>query len=276
MVEIEPEVSAAASLRDAILEGIRGKKLVVATPCYGGNCHSAHALACVELAFISRDVGCPIQFQHMFNESLVQRARNRLVANFLRTDATHLMFIDADVGFCPTDVVHILSLCGEDRPIVGGAYSKKSINWARVATAAKQGLEDPEALRAAAVDACINLPPGTTQLDIGEPAEVVDLPTGFMMIHRSVFEKMAAAYPQILYKDDHTTDDSYGKDVHAFFDCYIDEKSQRYLSEDYGFVRRWQALGGKVYLCPWIRTQHYGSYAFSFDLASLSRNNLAL
>lgn len=253
---------------------LAGKRLVVATPCFGGNCHSAFTIGCIQLSVLAGKVGLPLDFMHIFNESLVQRARNRLVSNFLKTNATHLMFIDADLGFNAVDVLHLLDLCSVDRPIVGGSYSKKSIQWHRVVSAVKKGIEAPPVLAAAGVDACISFKhAGQTEVDLQAPLEVHDLPTGFMMIHRSVFEKMQVAFPNIRYVEDQPG--KAGEELHAFFDCYIDENG-RYLSEDYGFVRRWQSLGGTVFLCPWVRTQHFGSYGFPMDLGALASHSIVL
>lgn len=280
MVEIEEEARPANPTSPVVEQSqaspfnLEGKKLIVATPCYGGNCHSAFMISCIQLTVLASKTGLPLDFLHLFNESLVQRARNRLVANFLKTDATHLMFIDADLGFNAVDVLHLLDACSEERPVVGGTYSKKSIQWARVASAVQAGITEPEVLAAAGVDACISFKrAGQVELDLQTPVEVHDLPTGFMMIHRSVFEKMKALCPNIRYTEDAANEA--GEEMHAFFDCYIDA-SGRYLSEDYGFVRRWQSLGGTVFLCPWITTRHYGSYGFPMDLAALARNHIVL
>ena len=47
-----------------------------------------------------------------------------------------------------------------------------------------------------------------------------------------------------------------------FFDCIIDEKSNRYLSEDYAFCRLWQKIGGSVYADVVSGLNHHGTYVF--------------
>lgn len=255
---------------------LEGKRLLVATPCYAGQCHAAYARSLILLASVCKDHGVPLKINFLMNESLVQRGRNRLVAQFLETDATHLLFIDSDIQFDPMDVLHLLHLCEGERKVIGGAYSKKNINWRRVTEAVKQGKTSPEELSAAAADACFNFAPATLdpaqpQLELGKPVEVLDLPTGFMMIHRSVFEAMIERHPETRYEDDIEPP---FKTMYALFDCYI--RDGRYLSEDYAFVRRWQDMGNKVFLCPWMATHHFGTHAFRLDLPALARSGINL
>ena len=56
----------------------------------------------------------------------------------------------------------------------------------------------------------------------------------------------------------------------AYFDCVIDPDSKRYLSEDYFFCQNLRKVGGKIWLCPWMATQHVGSYVFGGTLADLA------
>jgi hypothetical protein len=49
---------------------------------------------------------------------------------------------------------------------------------------------------------------------------------------------------------------------YALFDTMIDPIDKRYLSEDYTFCRRWQKIGGDIWLDPSISLNHYGSFCF--------------
>lgn len=276
--EIQPvelaETAPPAPAPEPKVPDFTGKKVMVATPCYSGQCHALFTHSCIGLAHIAKELGVHLQFDFLINESLVQRGRNRLVADFLDTECTHLMFIDADIRFDPFDVFRILNLCEGERLVIGGSYSKKAIHWPRVLTAAKNGVADPEDLQCAATSACLNLSDDAKKdrkISLFEPVEVLDLPTGFMMIHRDVFLKMKDAMPSIEYTDDVGPD---LRKMHAFFDCFI--RDGRYLSEDYAFVRRWQDLGNKVYLCPWVSTTHFGSHGFVFDLPRLASKGISL
>jgi phage/plasmid-associated DNA primase len=86
--------------------------------------------------------------------------------------------------------------------------------------------------------------------------------TGFMMIKREALDKMIEAYPDLKYNNDLNTPPELNPHFYAFFDTMIDPKDRRYLSEDYCFSRRWQELGGEIWLDPTISLNHYGSFNF--------------
>jgi hypothetical protein len=70
--------------------------------------------------------GVSVKFSYLFNESLIRRARNYLVDEFLnRSDATHLLFIDSDIHFNPQDVVALLAL---DKDVAGALILRRQSN----------------------------------------------------------------------------------------------------------------------------------------------------
>jgi len=83
-----------------------------------------------------------------------------------------------------------------------------------------------------------------------------------MLIKRSVIERMTEAYPELQYNNDINVDKELDKHTFALFDTIIEKSSKRYLSEDYTFCRRWQELGGQVWLDPNISLNHYGTIPF--------------
>jgi len=103
-------------------EELSKKKLFVAMPMYGGMCCGMTAKSMLDLQALMGNYGVEVKFSFLFNESLIQRARNYLTDEFYnRSDCTHLMFIDADVAFNPQDIVAMLAL---DKEIIGGPYPK--------------------------------------------------------------------------------------------------------------------------------------------------------
>jgi hypothetical protein len=90
--------------------------------------------------------------------------------------------------------------------------------------------------------------------------EVLDGPTGFMLIKRHVFEQMEAKYPELMCQNDHQNRDL--ETYHACFDCMIDPVSRRYLSEDYAFCRRWQQMDGKIFADVTTTLGHVGNIRF--------------
>jgi hypothetical protein len=93
-----------------------------------------------------------------------------------------------------------------------------------------------------------------------------------MMIQRNVFERFAAAYPHLSYKPDHVRTEHFdgSREIVAYFDCPIDPKTKRYLSEDYMFCQYTRNAGMKVWLCPWMKLAHMGTYIYSGSLADLA------
>ena len=268
------------------IEELREKKIFVATPMYGGMCSGMYSKACCDLATLSTKYQMDLKFFYLFNESLIPRARNYLVDEFLRAEEyTHLMFIDADIHFDPNDV---LTLAALDKDIIGGPYPKKCIAWEKVRNAVDTGLadEDPTVLEQYTGDYVFNQVENTHKIQVAEPVVVLEIGTGFMLIKREVFDDFKEAYPQFTYTPDHNRSEHFSGDreIHAYFDTVIDSdaylgeisgKSNRYLSEDYFFCQFVRRLGYKIYLCPWMKLGHMGSYVFSGSMQSLANLEFA-
>lgn len=254
-------------------DDLRQKKLFVATPCYGGQALGLYMKACLDLQATCIQYGIECRFSFIFNESLITRARNYLVDEFLRSGCTHLLFIDADIQFDPRDVIALLAL---DLDISGGPYPKKSINWTNIYNAVKSNLNNPNftpaSLDQITGDYVFNPVPGTTTFKVTEPVEVLEIGTGFMMVKREVFPVYAEKYPELHYKPDHVGQANFdgSRYIHAYFDTIIDPESHRYLSEDYMFCQNARKIGYKVWLCPWMKTTHVGTYGFQGDIPAVA------
>ena len=259
------------------IEELRTRKLFVACPMYGGSCHGMFARSTADLAAICAKYGIEVRFYYLFNESLITRARNYCVDEFLRSGFTHLMFIDSDIGFDPKDVLALLALQDDESEydIIAGPYPKKNISWEKIKMAVDQGVADdnPNALEAFVGDYVFNPVAGQRSVPVNEPVEVGEAGTGFMMIRRNTFEKYEEVYPEYKYKPDHVRTAHFdgSREIMAFFDCIIDPESKRYLSEDYMFCYNVRRAGMKVWLCPWMELKHCGTYIFGGSLAALAQ-----
>ena len=260
------------------IEELKQHKLFVATPMYGGMNHGLYMKSCLDLQTTMMRYGIEIKFSFLFNESLITRARNYLVDEFLRTDYTHMLFIDSDIHFNAQDVIALLAL---DKDVIGGPYPKKSMNWGNIAAAARNHPDlEPKELEALVGEYVFNVVKGTQQFQVTEPLEVMEIGTGYMMVKRNVFDKMKEEYPSIRYKPDHVGQANFdgSRYIHAYFDTVIDTKesivgggSDRYLSEDYMFCQMWRKMGGQIFLCPWMKTQHIGTYAFTGNMPAVAQ-----
>jgi hypothetical protein len=249
------------------LSALKDIRPFVATPCYSASMSSDYVRSLLGLVNLAWAHGFAMQTRFLDGDSLITRARNRLAAEFMAdTRWTHLFWIDADIGFEPEAALRLL-LAGRD--VVAGIYPHKADGWP------EGGLREP-------------LPAGTTRADFEARhavfpmnidsvqaradedgfLEVLDAPTGFMLIARRVFEQMAQALPDLRYTPDHMNDKAASAiPHHRFFDVLAEPNNGRYLSEDYAFCRRWQSIGGKVFIDTQSRLSHQGLHTYRGDLS---------
>lgn len=296
------------------IEQLRERKLFVAAPMYGGQCAGMFTRSIADLSALCTKYGIQVRFYFLFNESLITRARNYCADEFLRSGDSHMMFIDSDIGFNAQDVIALMALQSEDSPydVLTGPYPKKCISWEKIKHAVDKGFadENPNQLEKYVGDYVFNPANGGNSIPLGEPVEVLEAGTGFMMIRRETLLKFMEAYPEQSYKPDHVRTEHFDgtREIFAFFDTPIDHKrthinfelkdylaknpeasheeilnfvkapdaasreySKRYLSEDYMFCQWVRNAGMKVWLCPWMHLQHVGMYVFGGSLIDLAQ-----
>lgn len=255
----------------------QNRHLMIATPCYGGVVHMPYVRGMELLTASLTAMRVPLSVRRFGGDSLITRARNRLVSEFLRSDATDLLFIDADIGFSPKDVQ---ALTMGDFDVVAGVYPKKGYDWGAIHAAAQDGAP-PDKLELCAARYPTNF---SEYQNSGQSVqvivkhgfqylEVLDAPTGFMLIRREALEQFISQYrDEIAYVSDDQGEQA-GKTCYMVFqaardpDC--DNPRGRYLSEDYWFCRKWQKMGGKIYLALDTRLTHTGSNLFRGDVSLL-------
>ena len=231
-------------------------KLFLSTPCYGGLCLEKYMKSIVNLQMLLMREGVQLMLDTTENESLVHRARNVSIGRFMqKTDADFFMFIDADVEF---DAQSVLRLLNSGHEVSVAVYPKKVVMWDQAREAVENGDERNMALISSSLVANIG---ATKRSVVNGFVEVLDGPTGFMMISREALTKMHEHYPELNCKNDHQNRDF--DEYCAIFDCMIDPDSKRYLSEDYAFCRRWQQMGGKIYADCNTTLGHVGNLPFS-------------
>ena len=181
-------------------------KIFIGTPCYGNMLTADYFKSCLQLTALAASKKIELQFGTIGNESLVTRARNTLVQLFMdNEDYTHLLFIDADLAFNPESVFRMLDL---DEDVVTGVYPRKQINWTKAITKVKENPNISEdELHASSLMYNLNVKdPKHVEAKKGF-IEVLDGATGFMLIKRNVFKKMALAYPNLKFKSDQHLND---------------------------------------------------------------------
>ncbi len=215
----------------------------------------------LDLQNFCREEQIGLNIQTLGQESLVTRARNTLVANFLDNESfTHLLFIDADIGFEATSLKRFLEY---DQEVLCAPYPMKLISWDMIPKLIEEGKDYRNLCHPYVLNFSNK---GDIQIKKGF-AEVLDAATGFMLIKRSCFTKMKEAYPELKYTTDQIINNKEFKseNTYLFFDTMKDDDG-RYLSEDYAFSRRWQKIGGKIYADIGSKITHFGSYRYTGEL----------
>jgi len=216
-------------------------KIHFMTPCYGGQITEVCFSSYLQWTILAMQNGLDFQLDTLSNESNVNRARNSCAAKFLAGDATHLMFVDADIQFRAEDINKLVS---HDKEIVGGIYPQKTLPPKMVVNTLDNGKRE------------------------GDLVEVGTLGTGFMLIKRVVFQAMieegAQKYTDAIGLSSVENDNQYD-----FFNCTIDSNG-RYLTEDWSFCRRWRQLGGQIWADITIPLVHVGYHRFYPDMEQIN------
>jgi hypothetical protein len=216
--------------------------LHIGIPCYGGMVSEPTMTSFLRFILMASQVGLNWSLDTMVNESLVTRARNNLMAKMMTNEqATHFMFIDADIRFQPESIFQMIAC---DKDVIGGLYPKKALP----------------------VNYVINLQ-AQTKIQ-GDIFTVDTMGTGFLLFKRDVYSKLIAAHPETKYVDDVGLGKQYEPMMYAIFDVAIDHRGH-YLSEDWQFCRRWAALGGEIWAHGKVLLNHVGHYEFQGDLSKM-------
>jgi hypothetical protein len=222
------------------LDYLKTTRVHMCMPCYGGQLTESTFMSYIKWANTARQLGLDWTVETMTNESLISRARNTLTAKFLHTkESTHLMFIDADIGWEPW---HLLVMLDAQKDVIGGLYPMKSlpIKW------------------------CVNGIPG--QPEPGPEDNLIEVSktgTGFMLIKRDVFEKLDAHPATKPFKNDIGLDPALDPYMKTYFDTAVREG--RYYSEDWTFCENWRDIGGQVWVDKRVLLRHTGTYTFAHD-----------
>lgn len=230
-------------------------RIYIGAPAYGGTVHVPWMCSIISCLQAAPDVG-DVQF---FNgDSLVNRARNNLVSMFLygkegrdeqgnevRIQFEWLLFLDTDLIFKAEDVNLLVALAKKNGVgIYAGTYPLKTLK--------------PKIV--------FNALPGT-QIDADGVIPVREAGTGFMLIHRKVFERMRAEYPQHNYTSDLGDAGAPDRNRHDYFTVGV--KNGRFLSEDWYFCQKWTDMGGRILMQTRICAQHIGQFTYPANPAEV-------
>jgi hypothetical protein len=239
MSEQQPEQQPAQSGQMQIqvnIDYLRQQRVHICMPCYGGMLTESTFMSYIKWSNTCRQLGLDWTIETMTNESLISRARNTLVAKFLNTpQSTHLMFVDADIGWEPW---HLLVLLNADKDVIGGLYPMKTmpVKWV---VNGFDGAKEEEHLQ-----------------------EVSKTGTGFMLIKRHVFDKLARHPSVKTFANDIGLPKELDPHMKTYFDTAVREN--RYYSEDWTFCENWRDFGGEVWVDKRVLLKHTGTYVFDY------------
>jgi len=241
------------------------KKVMIGTPMYGGMGTHAYIGGLLSNFNDLKEHNIQVDWNLMGNESLITRGRNMIAENFLQSNCTHLMWIDADVGF-PKDAIRLLLEADED--FVGAAYPKKFIDWERIRTSTILST-DPSNVRDHGATYVCNFLTNDHKIKKNEKGlvEMRHLGTGFMLVTKKVFKKMRANCRQARSANF----GQFNRWYTEYFKTDIDEDGVL-QSEDWMFCNQWRDVGGKIWLNPNIKLDHVGTYIYEGDILQVGAN----
>jgi hypothetical protein len=220
------------------IDYLKTTRVHICMPCYGGQLTESTFMSYIKWSNTARQLGLDWTIETMTNESLISRARNTLTAKFLTNpDSTHLMFIDADIGWEPW---HLLVMLNRDVDVIGGLYPMKSLPIKWCVNGFEGAEEGPDGLQ-----------------------EVTKTGTGFLLIKRHVFDKLNAHPAVKPFMNDIGLPAELNPHMKTYFDTAVREN--RYYSEDWTFCENWRDIGGKIWVDKRVLLKHTGTYVFDYS-----------
>ena len=215
-------------------------KILIATPAFGGNVCSSYteSLIHTSLLLLKNNIDFEIKF---INNQIVTRARNMLSHIFMNNDSfTHMLFIDADIVWTPTDV---LKLIENDLECVIGVYANKGYIWQH----------DKLVVNPSSVFNNMNNiePPNENLVSISKAA------TGFMLLTKAALTRIQNDVDTFFLPND---DGKELSQLYNYFDCNV--VNNNYLTEDYYFSYLFIKNGGHIYADKRIVLGHIGSHIY--------------
>ena len=231
-------------------------KIFFTSPCHGGvDIH--YVRATLELQALLQRHKIPVTF-HLIQSSIVTQGRNLCTSAFLKSECTHMLFVDTDVEF---DETSVLTMLKADKDIVLTPYPMKVIDWEKAKDISEKSgrhiskcgyyypmaFVDPEN---------IDCKDGITEIKRG--------PAGFMLIKRQVFEKMSKEYPHLKIKQQTMLNQQMRETENFwnFWDTEFNQEKGTFMGEDFAFCKRWTAIGGRIYANVDAYITHHGDYSY--------------
>jgi hypothetical protein len=218
----------------------------IAVPSYTGTVHIPTMRSILSDALIMKDKGIAFTIEDEIGSALIGNSRGLMVARFLASTATDLIFIDWDVLW---EAGTLVKLMRHPVDCVAAIYPQRadpenySVSW----------ITDRKELRADAKTGLL---------------EAAGVPTGCVRMSRTMLEKMVSCYPNTEFYCEEAPNKK-------AWDLFGDYRIGKYkLGEDYAFCRRWRDINGKIWIDPEIKMGHIGLKAFAGHLGNFLRKDM--
>jgi len=220
---------------------LSGKKLFIAIPAYDFKVSIKMVGALIQFSRQAAEHGIGFEIGTISGCSVVSRARNLLVSDFLASSCDSLLFIDADMSINPDDIFRLLAW-NQTKGIVGGVGCARKFP----ATYYAKMDQDEE---------------GNVVMDAMGLVRAKNVGTGFMMINRKVVEELVRCHPEWEYYDA-----TANRKLHSLFD--FKSTPEGYIGEDYLFCERARSHGFEVWIDPTIKLGHFGVHEYQGDFGN--------
>ncbi len=251
-------------------------KVLIATPAYGGELTTAYCESLIALRAHFRDRHPHIRFEQKFMSLSLLAFMRAVYASIVLDDEsfTHLLFIDADMGFAPSLVEKMIAA---DKPVVGVMSPFRQLDL-NALYALHDEIADPAIARLVAIE-YVNasgldvvesttkdgdVSTGTSLVIDGPCIRVRDIGTGVMLIKRDVFERMKDRYPDLWCEAAAGFYDKFGL-AGGLLQCFqpLPNEHGVYAGEDTAFCRRWvEGCGGEIWAVATETIAHVGPQKF--------------
>jgi len=246
------------------------EKIFISTPCYDAMMTMQYTISLLNLIQIMQRSNIDFVIDFIGNESLIPRARNNSLNKFIKSDCTHLFFIDSDIQFQPDAFLDCFNL---NKDVVCCGYPKKGYNWNKFMYSIMNEQSSNESLDSRGLDFAFNpqYDASNNIIKTGDFIKAKHASTGFMLIKREILEKLYEKHTELEIITDNLSQNT--ETICGLFCCMI--KNKQYLSEDFSFCERVNDIGGEVWINTIHNLNHIGKHIFKSDIKNrpnLERN----
>ena len=215
---------------------------MIATPAYSGNVTIPYLTSFNQTVMLLAANNIEVHTAIVQSSSLLVAERNRLIQAFWESDCSHLLCVDADLGWAHQAV---LAMLNTKKEFVAGCYPARG----KVREFLFRPVKNEH-------DAIVQ---DETHKHL---LKMEYIPAGFMLIARSVIKKMQDKHPDLYYapKDPRSKEES----AYCFFNTEV--WKGEFWGEDYTFCRKAREAGVDIWVDPLIQFDHAGTVGALYEL----------